>query len=53
MGRSLLLLSSLSGVSEVKAMAIKLGYDVEDVAEERHFFEQLHILKIGFKKKDL
>ena len=45
-GRALILLSSLTGLAEVKKMAYDLGFDVSEVAIEKHFFEQLYILKL-------
>jgi release factor glutamine methyltransferase len=45
-GRALILLSSLTGIAEVEEMAYKLGFDVSEVAIEKHFFEQLYILKL-------
>jgi release factor glutamine methyltransferase len=45
-GRALILLSSLTGIAEVKKMACELGFDVSEVAIEKHFFEQLYILKL-------
>jgi release factor glutamine methyltransferase len=45
-GRALILLSSLTGIAEVEKMAHELGFDVSEVAIEKHFFEQLYILKL-------
>ncbi len=50
-GRLLLLVSSLTGVSEVSRSMADVGLVVEPVSESRHFFEQLVVLK-GEKKKD-
>lgn len=43
-GRALLLLSSLTGLSEVKDMALAAGLGADKVAAERHFFEELYVL---------
>ncbi|MFB3766187.1 MAG: HemK2/MTQ2 family protein methyltransferase [Methanotrichaceae archaeon] len=45
-GRCLLLLSSLSGLTEVKEKAQVEGFRVREVANERCFFEQLYVLKL-------
>ncbi len=45
-GRCLLLLSSLSGQEEVKEKAQVEGFKTIEVANERCFFEQLHVLKL-------
>ncbi len=45
-GRALILLSSITGLAEVEKMASELGFDVSEVAIEKHFFEQLYILKL-------
>ena len=45
-GRALILLSSLTGIAEVEKMAYGLGFDVSVMAIEKHFFEQLYILKL-------
>jgi len=44
-GRVLLLVSSLTGVSEVSRSMRDAGLAVEPVSESRHFFEQLVVLK--------
>jgi release factor glutamine methyltransferase len=44
-GRVLLLVSSLTGVSEVSRSMQKAGLAVESVSESRYFFEQLVVLK--------
>ena len=44
-GRVLLLVSSLTGVSEVSRSMQDAGLAVEPVSESRHFFEQLIVLK--------
>ena len=44
-GRVLLLVSSLTGVSEVTRLMQDAGLAVEPVLESRHFFEQLVVLK--------
>jgi len=48
-GRALLLISSLTGPDEVKETASSLGMEAEEVASERCFFEQLHVLRIGVR----
>lgn len=45
-GRALLLISSLSGPSEVEAKAREMGLSVEVVAREKHFFEELLVLRL-------
>ncbi|OPX74203.1 MAG: putative S-adenosylmethionine-dependent methyltransferase [Methanosaeta sp. PtaB.Bin018] len=45
-GRALLLVSSLTGLHEVRGMAEAEGLDVRDVARHRFFFEQLHVLRL-------
>lgn len=45
-GRCLLLISSLSGLDEVKERAQAEGLEVAMVANERYFFEQLYVLKL-------
>ena len=44
-GRVLLLVSSLTGVSEVSRLMEDAGLAAETVSESRHFFEQLVVLK--------
>ena len=44
-GRVILLVSSLTGVSEVSRSMQDAGLAVEQVSESRHFFEQLVVLK--------
>ncbi len=46
-GRSLLLISSLTGLEEVQEMATIRGFCSRTVAVERCFFEQLHVLRIS------
>jgi release factor glutamine methyltransferase len=45
-GRALLLISSLSGPSEVTEKAREVGLLVEVVAREKHFFEELFVLRL-------
>lgn len=45
-GRALILLSSLTGLAEVEDAARAAGFEVHKVAAERHFFEQLYVLKL-------
>ncbi|MCX6674633.1 MAG: class I SAM-dependent methyltransferase [Methanothrix sp.] len=46
-GRALLLISSLTGLTEVQETAKAAGLTAEVVAGERCFFEQLHVLRLG------
>ncbi|VVB89467.1 putative S-adenosylmethionine-dependent methyltransferase [uncultured archaeon] len=43
-GRILMVLSSLTGIEEVKSRMGSLGYAVEDTMEERFIFEQLKVI---------
>lgn len=45
-GRALLLVSSLCGLDEVVRKAEDEGLEVEEVAKERYFFEELQILRL-------
>jgi len=45
-GRALLLISSLTGLKEVWEKALAEGLEVKEVANERCFFEQLHVLRL-------
>jgi release factor glutamine methyltransferase len=45
-GRALILLSSLTGIAIVEEIADSLGFEVYKVAVERHFFEQLYVLRL-------
>jgi len=45
-GRALLLISSLTGLHEVRSMAEAMGLDVREVARGRCFFELLHVLRL-------
>ncbi|MDF1557369.1 MAG: class I SAM-dependent methyltransferase [ANME-2 cluster archaeon] len=44
-GQVLLLISSLTGINEVTSLMQDAGMSVEQVAESRHFFEKLVVLK--------
>jgi release factor glutamine methyltransferase len=46
-GRALLLISSLSGPSEVAEKAREVGLSVKVVAREKHFFEELFVLRLA------
>lgn len=46
-GRALLLISSLTGLEEVREMAVAQEFHATVVATERCFFEQLHVLRIS------
>ena len=45
-GRALLLISSLTGLSEVQEMATAAGLTIDVVSSERCFFEQLQVLRL-------
>lgn len=45
-GRALLLISSLSGLEEVKQMACEAGLCAQVVCSERYFFERLMVLRL-------
>jgi release factor glutamine methyltransferase len=45
-GRALLLVSSVTGLNEVKEMARSEGLEATEVANERCFFEQLYVIKL-------
>jgi release factor glutamine methyltransferase len=45
-GRALILLSSLTGITMVEEIAVNLGFEVRQVAVERHFFELLCVFKL-------
>jgi release factor glutamine methyltransferase len=45
-GRALLLVSSLAGLKEIEALAIAAEWNFTWVASERHFFEELRVLKL-------
>jgi release factor glutamine methyltransferase len=46
-GRALLLISSLTGLSEVQGTAVAAGLTAEVVAEEGCFFERLYVLRLA------
>lgn len=46
-GRALLLISSLTGLEEVREMAVAQEFHTTVVTTERCFFEQLHVLRIS------
>jgi release factor glutamine methyltransferase len=50
-GRALLLISSLTGIEEVKEKASKERLEAREVASEGCFFERLHVLRIEAAKK--
>lgn len=45
-GRALLLVSSATGLEEVKEMARSEGLEATEVASDRYFFEQLCVIKL-------
>jgi release factor glutamine methyltransferase len=45
-GRALLLVSSVTGLDEVKEMAKSEGFEATEVASDRYFFEQLCIIRL-------
>ncbi len=49
-GRALLLVSSLCGLSEVAEKAEREGLKVEAVAREKHFFEELFVLRLSLRR---
>jgi release factor glutamine methyltransferase len=49
-GRALLLVSSLSGSSEVEEKAREEGLTVEVVAREKYFFEELFVLRLALRQ---
>ena len=51
-GRALLLISSLSGLENVKEKAKKEGLKAEIAAKEKYFFEELIVLKLTPKRGD-
>ncbi|VVB71465.1 putative cobalt-precorrin-6B C(15)-methyltransferase (decarboxylating) [uncultured archaeon] len=51
-GRALLLISSLTGLDEVRNMAMDAGLRPRETARERCFFEQLHVLRLEIAHKD-
>jgi release factor glutamine methyltransferase len=52
-GRALLLISSLTGLSEVRRTAAAAGLTAEVVAGERCFFERLYVLRLGIMHSSL
>jgi len=46
-GRALLLISSLTGLAEVRRTAEAAGLNAEVVADEGCFFERLYVLRLG------
>ena len=46
-GRALLLISSLTGLTEVQETAKAAGFTAEVVADEGCFFERLYVLRLG------
>jgi release factor glutamine methyltransferase len=50
-GRSLLLISSLTGLPQVQETATAAGLCAEVVASERCFFEQLHVLRLKVESR--
>jgi release factor glutamine methyltransferase len=45
-GRALLLISSVTGLDEVKEMARSEGLEATEVASDRYFFEQLCVIRL-------
>lgn len=43
-GKILMLISSLTGIDEIRSKMISLGYSVEDNRHEKYFYEQLIVL---------
>ena len=45
-GRALLLISSLTGLKEVRETAMAAGLDMKEAARDRYFFEELYVLRL-------
>jgi release factor glutamine methyltransferase len=45
-GIVLMLVSTLTGLDDIEIRAREAGFEVEQVAEESHFFERLVVLKL-------
>lgn len=45
-GRALLLVSSLTGLKEIEALAAARGWNFSWIASEKHFFEELRVIKL-------
>jgi release factor glutamine methyltransferase len=50
-GRILLLVSSFTGIEEIKSKMISLGYCVEEISKERYNFEELLVIAGTIVKK--
>ncbi|MFA4957679.1 MAG: HemK2/MTQ2 family protein methyltransferase [Candidatus Methanoperedens sp.] len=50
-GRILMLVSSFTGIEEVKSRMISLGYYVEEISKERYNFEELLVIAGTMAKK--
>jgi release factor glutamine methyltransferase len=50
-GRILMLVSSFTGIKEVKSRMISLGYFVEEISKERYNFEELLVVAGTIEKK--
>jgi release factor glutamine methyltransferase len=50
-GRILILISSFTGIEEVKSKMISLGYFVEEISKERYNFEELLVISGTMVKK--
>ncbi|MBU4491449.1 MAG: methyltransferase, partial [Euryarchaeota archaeon] len=48
-GKILMLVSSLSGIDEIRSRMVSLGYVVEDNLHENYMFEQLTVLSASKK----
>ena len=48
-GNILILVSSLSGIDEIRSRMFSLGYTVEDIRHENYMFEQLTVLSASKK----
>jgi len=50
-GRILMLVSSFTGIEEVKSRMISLGYHVDEISKERYMFEELLVIAGTMVKK--
>jgi release factor glutamine methyltransferase len=50
-GRILILISSFTGIEEIKSKMISLGYFVEEISKERYNFEELLVISGTMVKK--
>ncbi|MBU4179928.1 MAG: methyltransferase [Actinobacteria bacterium] len=48
-GKILMLVSSLTGIDEIRSRMVSMGYAVEDIRQENYMFEQLTVLSASKK----